>query len=51
LHLIRATQRPDRESVPPIVKSNLGGKIAPQVASQTNSRIILVQNGTDRSRT
>jgi S-DNA-T family DNA segregation ATPase FtsK/SpoIIIE len=48
LHLILATQRPDRETVPPIIKSNLGGKIALQVASQTNSRIILDQNGAER---
>lgn len=48
VHLILATQRPDRETVPPIIKSNLGGKIALQVASQTNSRIILDQNGAER---
>jgi len=48
VHLILATQRPDRDTVPPIIKSNLGGKIALQVASQTNSRIILDQNGAER---
>lgn len=48
VHLILATQRPDRETVPPIIKSNLGGKIALQVASQTNSRIILDQGGAER---
>lgn len=48
VHLILATQRPDRETVPPIIKSNLGGKIALQVASQINSRIILDQGGAER---
>ena len=48
VHLILATQRPDKDTVPPIIKSNLGGKIALQVASQTNSRIILDQNGAER---
>ncbi|HET9960500.1 MAG TPA: FtsK/SpoIIIE domain-containing protein [Polyangiaceae bacterium] len=48
VHLILATQRPDRDTVPPVIKSNLGGKIALQVASQPNSRIILDQNGAER---
>jgi S-DNA-T family DNA segregation ATPase FtsK/SpoIIIE len=48
IHLILATQRPDRETVPPIVKANLGGKIALQVSSQTNSRIVLDQGGAER---
>jgi S-DNA-T family DNA segregation ATPase FtsK/SpoIIIE len=48
VHLILATQRPDRETVPPIIKSNLGGKIALKVSSQTNSRIVLDENGAER---
>jgi S-DNA-T family DNA segregation ATPase FtsK/SpoIIIE len=48
VHLILATQRPDRETVPPIVKANLGGKIALRVASQMNSRIILDEGGAER---
>jgi len=48
IHLVLATQRPDRETVPPIIKANLGGKIALRVASQTNSRIILDQGGAER---
>ena len=48
LHVILATQRPDRETVPPIIKTNLGGKIALRVATQTNSRIILDEGGAER---
>jgi DNA segregation ATPase FtsK/SpoIIIE, S-DNA-T family len=47
VHLILATQRPDRDTIPPIIKSNLGGKIALKVASQSNSRIILDQGGAE----
>jgi DNA segregation ATPase FtsK/SpoIIIE, S-DNA-T family len=48
VHLIVATQRPDRETVPPILKTNLGGKIALKVASMVNSRIILDEPGAER---
>jgi DNA segregation ATPase FtsK/SpoIIIE, S-DNA-T family len=48
VHLLLATQRPDKDTVPPIIKANLGGKIALQVASQTNSRIILDRGGAER---
>lgn len=48
LHVVLATQRPDRETVPPILKTNLGGKIALRVATQTNSRIILDESGAER---
>jgi S-DNA-T family DNA segregation ATPase FtsK/SpoIIIE len=48
VHMLLATQRPDRLTVPPIIKANLGGKVALQVASQTNSRIILDQGGAER---
>lgn len=48
IHLILATQRPDRDTVPPIVKANLGGRIALSVSSQANSRIVLDQGGAER---
>jgi S-DNA-T family DNA segregation ATPase FtsK/SpoIIIE len=48
IHLVLATQRPDRETVPPIIKANLGGKIALQVGNQTNSRIVLDQGGAEK---
>jgi len=47
VHMILATQRPDRDTVPPIIKANLGGRIALRVGSQTNSRIILDQGGAE----
>jgi S-DNA-T family DNA segregation ATPase FtsK/SpoIIIE len=47
IHLVLATQRPDRDVVPPIVKANLGGKIALQVASKVNSRIVLDEAGAE----
>jgi hypothetical protein len=37
----------DRDTVPPIIKTNLGGKIALRVASQANSRIILDEGGAE----
>lgn len=48
IHLALATQRPDRETVPPIIKSNLGGKVALQVRDQVNSRIVLGRGGAER---
>lgn len=48
VHLVLATQRPDRETVPGIIKTNLGGKIALRVASAVNSRIILDQPGAEK---
>jgi DNA segregation ATPase FtsK/SpoIIIE, S-DNA-T family len=48
IHLVLATQRPDRDVVPPVVKANLGGKIALQVASKINSRIVLDEGGAER---
>lgn len=48
VHLILATQRPDRDVVPPLLKTNLGGKVALRVASQVNSRIILDEGGAER---
>lgn len=47
IHLILATQRPDRERVPARIKSNLSGKIALKVANQVNSRVILDQGGAE----
>lgn len=47
VHLILATQRPDAATVPPILKANLGGKVALKVASQSNSRIILDEGGAE----
>ncbi len=48
VHLVLATQRPDRETVPPSLKANLGGKIALRVSSAVNSRVILDAAGAER---
>ncbi|MBI4956683.1 MAG: PD-(D/E)XK nuclease family protein [Myxococcales bacterium] len=48
IHLICATQRPDRTTVPGGLKANLGGKIALRVQSAVNSRIILDEVGAER---
>lgn len=48
IHLVLATQRPDRSTVPGEIKANLGGKIALKVQAAVNSRIILDQGGAER---
>lgn len=48
IHLVLATQRPDRSTVPGEIKANLGGKIALKVQAAVNSRIILDQAGAER---
>jgi S-DNA-T family DNA segregation ATPase FtsK/SpoIIIE len=47
IHIVLATQRPDRETVPAIIKANLGGKLALKVASGINSKIILDCTGAE----
>jgi len=47
IHLVLATQRPDRDTVRPGIKANLGGKICLRVASKANSRIVLDANGAE----
>ena len=48
VHLILATQRPDKDTVPGLLRANLGGKIALRVASAVNSRIVLDEAGAER---
>jgi DNA segregation ATPase FtsK/SpoIIIE, S-DNA-T family len=47
IHVILTTQRPDRNTVPSVIKANLGGKIALRVANAINSRVILDQGGAE----
>lgn len=47
IHLVLATQRPDRHALPPAVKSNLGGRIAFQAGSGVDSKIILDKGGAE----
>jgi len=48
VHLVLATQRPDKDTVPGLLRANLGGKIALRVASAVNSRIVLDEAGAER---
>jgi S-DNA-T family DNA segregation ATPase FtsK/SpoIIIE len=47
IHVILTTQRPDRQTVPSVIKANLGGKIALRVANAINSRVIIDQSGAE----
>jgi S-DNA-T family DNA segregation ATPase FtsK/SpoIIIE len=47
IHLILATQRPTRDSVPGSIKANLPGKVALRAASSLESRIILDRPGAE----
>jgi DNA segregation ATPase FtsK/SpoIIIE, S-DNA-T family len=48
IHMVLATQRPSRETLPPIIKANMCGRVAFQVGSGVDSRIILGKGGAER---
>jgi S-DNA-T family DNA segregation ATPase FtsK/SpoIIIE len=47
VHLFLITQRPDKDALPSQVKANMNNKICLKVASGTNSRIVLDENGAE----
>lgn len=48
IHLLLATQRPDKAAVPGEIKANLVGKIALKVQSAVDSRIVLDEGGAEK---
>jgi DNA segregation ATPase FtsK/SpoIIIE, S-DNA-T family len=48
IHLFLITQRPDAAALPGPLKANMNNKICLRVSSQTNSRIVLDENGAER---
>ena len=45
IHLILITQRPDKKSIPGLIKANIANKICLRVSSKVNSNLVLDESG------
>ena len=47
IHLILITQRPDKKSIPGLIKANIANKIALRVSSKVNSNLVIDESGAE----
>ncbi|MBX9876485.1 MAG: hypothetical protein K2X84_16615 [Beijerinckiaceae bacterium] len=47
MHLILITQRPDKKSIPGLIKANMANKIALRVSNKVNSNLVIDESGAE----